>query len=169
MAKLVTVGLLLTIATSKTWPIHQLDINNVFLHGYLDEEVYILPRDGYNKAVLGQVCSLHLSLYDLKKASRQWNHGFCSKLTQFGFTQSAHDHCLFLKRMSHSFFALLVYVDDVLIKGIHEADILRVKQFLNSIFSIEDLSYVKYFLGLEIACGPEGLYVHQRKYVLDIL
>ena len=169
VAKLVTVRLFFTIATTKAWPIHQLDINNAFLHGHLLEEVYMLPSDGYTKAALGQVCRLRRSLYGLKQASRQWNLEFCSKLTQFGFTQSAHDHRLFIKRSSKSFLALLVYVDDVLIIGTSEDDILQVKRFLHSVFSIKDLGYAKYFLGLEIARSPKGMFLHQRKYVLDIL
>ena len=115
------------------------------------------------------MCRLRRSLYGLKQASRQWNLEFCSKLTQFGLTQSAHDHCLFIKRSSKSFLALLVYVDDVLITGINEVDILHVKRFLNSVFRIKDLGYAKYFLGLEIARSPKGMFLHQRKYVLDIL
>ena len=129
----------------------------------------MLPPDGYTKAAPGQVCRLRRSLYGLKQASCQWNLEFCSKLNQFGFTQSAHDHCLFIKRSSNSFLALLVYVDDVLITGTNEDDILQVKQFLHSVFNIKDLGYAKYFLGLEIARSPKGMFLHQRKYVLDIL
>ena len=82
------------------------------------------PLDGYTKAALGQVCRLRRSLYGLKQASFQWNLEFCSKLTPFGFTQSAHDHCLFLKKSPESFLVLLVYVDDVLITFTIEADII---------------------------------------------
>ena len=160
VAKLVTVRLFFTIATTKAWLIHQLDINNAFLHGSLPEEVYMLPLDGYTKAAPGQVCRLRRSLYGLKQASRQWNLEFCSKITQFGFAQSVHDHCLFIKRSSTSFLALLVYVDDVLITGTNESDILQVKCFLHSVFSIKDLGYAKYFLGLEIARSPKGMFLH---------
>ncbi|KAL0389722.1 UNVERIFIED_CONTAM: Retrovirus-related Pol polyprotein from transposon TNT 1-94 [Sesamum calycinum] len=47
VAKVVTVRLFLTIATSRGWPIHQLDVNNAFLHGYLDEDLYMVPPEGY--------------------------------------------------------------------------------------------------------------------------
>lgn len=50
VAKVVTVRILLSLSTSNNWFLHQLDINNAFLHGYLDEEVYLTPPQGYEKA-----------------------------------------------------------------------------------------------------------------------
>jgi len=85
VAKLTTVILLIALATAKQWPLHQLDINNAFLHGYLDEEVYMVPLAGYDKAHPGQVCRLKKSLYGLKQASQQWNIELSKFLQTQGF------------------------------------------------------------------------------------
>ncbi|KAL0454835.1 UNVERIFIED_CONTAM: Retrovirus-related Pol polyprotein from transposon RE1 [Sesamum latifolium] len=115
VAKTVTVRLFIAIATTYQWSILQLDVNNAFLHGHLDEEVYMVPPEGYTKADAGLVCRLKRSLYGLKQASRQWNIKFTSKLEAFGFKQSSHDHCLFTMRTDSYFLVLIVYVDDVLL------------------------------------------------------
>ncbi|KAL0309998.1 UNVERIFIED_CONTAM: Retrovirus-related Pol polyprotein from transposon RE1 [Sesamum radiatum] len=84
VAKTVTVRVFLAIASSYSWPISQLDVNNAFLHGHLEEEVYMLPPEGYLRARPGQVCRLKRSLYGLKQASRQWNIELTSKLESHG-------------------------------------------------------------------------------------
>ncbi|KAL0325089.1 UNVERIFIED_CONTAM: Retrovirus-related Pol polyprotein from transposon RE1 [Sesamum radiatum] len=148
--------------------IEGLDINNAFLHGYLDEAVYMTPPEGY-EAPSGMVCKLKRSLYGLKQASRQWNLEFTTQLTAYGFRQSANDHCLFTLSSAHGFLALLVYVDDVLITGTSDTLIQNVKSYLDRLFTIKDLGYVKYFLGLEVARSSDGLSVSQHKYICDIV
>ncbi|KAK6123626.1 hypothetical protein DH2020_042625 [Rehmannia glutinosa] len=127
------------------------------------------PPAGYTKAKPGDVCLLRRSLYGLKQASRQWNTEFCSKLLAYGFTQSVHDHCLFTKHTDSSSLFLLVYVDDVLVTGSNPEDIKLLKHHLDSLFTIKDLGEAKYFLGLELARTGDGIYLNQRKYIIDIL
>lgn len=67
MAKFVTVRLFLASASCKSWPIHQLDINNAFLHGCSDEEIYMVPTEGYYKAKIRNVCKLNAFYMVLNK------------------------------------------------------------------------------------------------------
>lgn len=60
--------MLLAITIAKTWLVHQLDINNAYFHGYVDEELYMLPPQGYDKVKGYQVCKLKKSIYGLKEA-----------------------------------------------------------------------------------------------------
>ncbi|KAL0400903.1 UNVERIFIED_CONTAM: Retrovirus-related Pol polyprotein from transposon TNT 1-94 [Sesamum latifolium] len=168
VAKTVTVRIFLALAAAQGWLLHQLDINNAFLHGYLEEDLYMTPPDGYSVEA-GLVYKLERSIYGLKQASRQWNAELTLKLTQFGFSQSAHDHCLFTMVTSLGLMALLVYVDDILITAPSLVDIQRVKDYLHSLFTIKDLGEARYFLGLQIARNDTGIYVSQSKYILDIV
>ncbi|KAL0427911.1 UNVERIFIED_CONTAM: Retrovirus-related Pol polyprotein from transposon RE1 [Sesamum latifolium] len=96
VAKAVTVRLVLSVAASLEWHLHHVDVNNAFLHGHLDKEIYMLPPEGY-MVPQGHVCKLKRSLYGLKQASRQWNKEFTTKVKNYGFIQSKNDHCLFTK------------------------------------------------------------------------
>ena len=82
--KLTIIRLFIALAIAKSWHLHQLDINNAFLHGFIDEEVYMIPPEGYTTARPGQVCKLR-SLYGLKQASRQCNLELTKFLTAKGF------------------------------------------------------------------------------------
>lgn len=61
---------------------------------------------------------------------------------------------------------LLVYVDDVLIIGSCDKEIAKVKDYLNTEFSIKDLGEANYFLGVVIARTVDGLFISQRKYIM---
>ncbi|KAL0362215.1 UNVERIFIED_CONTAM: Retrovirus-related Pol polyprotein from transposon RE2 [Sesamum calycinum] len=106
---------------------------------------------------------LEHSIYGLKQASRQLNAELTLKLTDFGFQQSTHDHCLFMKDASDGFMALLVYVDDILVTAPNMVLIQAVKDYLHSLFTIKDLGHARFFLDLEIAINSDGLYVTQTK------
>ncbi|KAL0344878.1 UNVERIFIED_CONTAM: Retrovirus-related Pol polyprotein from transposon RE1 [Sesamum radiatum] len=117
VAKSVTVRVFMAVAVAKGWPLWQLDVNNAFLHGHLDEEVYMVPPEGH--------CHLLCSAI-----------GLCRRY---------------------------------LVTGNSEDEIIAVKGYLHSLFTIKDLGSAKYFLGLELARSAHGLLVTQQKYLTDIL
>ncbi|CAH9133803.1 unnamed protein product, partial [Cuscuta epithymum] len=169
VAKLVTVRCLLAVAVKQNWVVHQLDVNNAFLHGDLSEDVYMRIPQGFTKGGDTRVCKLHKSLYGLRQASRNWYHKFTQALTKIGFCQSQADHSLFIFRQNSITTFALIYVDDVILAGNDITHINEVKGYLDTAFSIKDLGKLKYFLGIEVARSPEGFVLSQRKYTLDIL
>ncbi|CAH9119111.1 unnamed protein product [Cuscuta epithymum] len=169
VAKMVTVRAFLAVAASKNWELHQMDVHNAFLHGDLDEEVYMQVPQGYAASDPSLVCRLHKSLYGLKQAPRCWFAKLVGALKRYGFLQSYADYSLFTRTKGSIQLNVLVYVDDLIISGNDHEAILHFKSYLSDCFHMKDLGTLRYFLGIEVARNPSGLFLTQRKYTLDIL
>ena len=169
VAKPVTIRILLTFAVQYNWFLHQLDISNAFLHGDLQEEVFMQQPLGFiDSSLPNHVCKLHKSLYGLKQALRAWFDKLFQALKSFGFTQSCSDASLFVLK-APVLVIVLVYVDDILISGPDPSVCTRVIHQLGSLFPVKDLGPLHYFLGLEVQRSSHGLFLHQTKYLLDLL
>ncbi|KAL4347795.1 hypothetical protein GQ457_17G000690 [Hibiscus cannabinus] len=142
VAKMTSIRTLLAVASAKEWCLQQLDINNAFLHGYLQEEVYMQLPPGLSCSDSNVVCKLNKSLYGLKQASRKWNERLTSALLQQGFKQASSDSSFFIKGKGSDIVILAVYVDDIILAGPNANDI---KRFLHETFRIKDLGNLKYF------------------------
>ncbi|WVZ03717.1 hypothetical protein V8G54_024523 [Vigna mungo] len=169
VAKMTTVRTILALAASKSWPLHQMDVKNAFLHGDLKEEVYITLPGGMSTLSPNTVCKLKRSLYGLKQAPRVWFEKFRSTLLGFSFNQSQYDPSVFLQRTPKGIVILLVYVDDIVVTGSDQDVIYRIKQMLHSNFHMKELGHLNYFLGLEVHYHPEGIFVIQHKYIQDLV
>ena len=125
--------------TVRNWSLHQMDVQNAFLHGELQKKVYMLPPIGCHRQGENIVCQLHKSLYGLKQASRSWFREFCSAIQTIGFCQSKVDYSLFTQVKGTSLTIVLLYVDDMVITDNNEVEIKNLKGFLSSKFRIKDL------------------------------
>lgn len=88
VAKLAIVRVVIALAAIKSWPLYQLNINNASLLGYLNEDIYIIPLQGYSEVVPNQVCKLKKLLYGLKQTSKQWSVELTKFIIFFSFIQS---------------------------------------------------------------------------------
>ena len=81
-----TIWTILAIAASQSWPLHQMDVKNVFLHGDLKEEIYMKLPSSMLPSSSSDVCKLRHSLDGLKQAPRAWFEKFRTTLFKFSFT-----------------------------------------------------------------------------------
>lgn len=103
-----TVRTILAIAASQSWQLHQMDVKNAFLHGDLQEEIYMKLPSGMTTSSSHDVCKLRRSLYGLKQAPRAWFEKFRSTILSFSFTQSQYDSSLFFHVSASGIVILLV-------------------------------------------------------------
>ena len=169
VAKMVTVRAFLAIAAAKNWELHQMDVHNAFLHGDLEEEVYMKLPPGFTSSQPNMVCRLRKSLYGLKQAPRCWFAKLVSALKGYGFLQSYSDYSLFTFTKGSVQINVLVYVDDLIVAGNDSSALKAFKAYLCACFKMKDLGPLKYFLGIEVARSASGIFLCQRKYTLDII
>ncbi|KAD4889452.1 hypothetical protein E3N88_21525 [Mikania micrantha] len=73
VVKMTTIRLVLSIVASENLHLEQLDVKTAFLHGDLDEDIYMVQPEGFQiSGKENMVCKLKKSLYGLKQAPRQW-------------------------------------------------------------------------------------------------
>lgn len=170
VAKIDTIRVLFSIAANESWPLHQLDVKNAFLHGELLEEVYMEAPPGFEDDFKdGEVCRLKKSIYGLKQSPRAWFGRFTMAMKKYGFKQSNSDHTLFLKRRGKLVTCLSIYVDDMIITGNDEEEMKKLKENLFAEFEMKDLGRLKYFLGIEVLRSKQGIFICQKRYILDLL
>jgi hypothetical protein len=160
----------LAISVSRGWSLRQLDVKNAFLHGVLEEKVYMKQPPGFeNPKVPNYVCKLDKALYGLKQAPRAWYSRLSSKLHSYGFSASKADTSLFLYQKSGIAIFVLIYVDDIIVTSSSDHAISALLKDLNKDFAIKDLGVLHYFLGIEVKTTSAGLVLTQGKYALELL
>ena len=161
VAQMNTIRILLSLVAHYNWQVLWLDVKNAFLHGDLDEEIYMNIPPGFEGNICNKVCKLKKALYGIKQSPRAWFGRFSKVMKEFGYKQSQGDHTLFIKHFAVggvSVTALLVYVDDIIVIRNDEREKHDVKQRLAKEFEIKELGKLKYFLGIEVTYSTQGIF-----------
>jgi len=170
VVKAATIRIVLSVALSQGWSLRQLDVQNAFLHGVLEEEVYMQQPPGYiDPQRPDYVCKLDKALYGLKQAPRAWYARLCGKLQQLGFVPSKADTSLFYYRKGGNRLFVLVYVDDIIVTSSSPRVTNALLADLQADFALKDLGDLHFFLGIEVKRGSNGLTLTQERYAMDIL
>jgi hypothetical protein len=169
VAKMNSIRLVLALAGSHKWEVHQMDVKSAFLHGDLQKEIYMEQPPGYVQNDSSLVFRLKKSLYGLKQAPRAWYAKMDSFLIATGFSRCHSNPNVYSKKVGSHLIILVLYVDDLIITGSDSKLLNHVKTNLKKKFEMTDLGFLHYFLGLQVLQTNEGIFLSQSKFACDLL
>ena len=170
VVKPVTIRSVLHLALLNNWEVHHLDVKNAFLHGKLDEKVYMHQPPGMaDSARPHHVWKLEKAIYGLKQAPRAWNARFSGFVQKLGFQMSSSDNSLYVYDKGSERAYLLLYVDDILLTPSTQKLRQTITALLKQEFEMSDAGRLSYFLGIKVDSKNGGLFLSQSAYAKDIL
>ena len=93
VVKMISIRTILILVAVEDLHMEQLDVRTTFLHGDLEEEIYMQQPQGYEvKGKENLFCKMKKSLYALKQAPRQWYLKFDKFMTEQGYSRFHSDH-----------------------------------------------------------------------------
>ena len=129
-----TLRLILALIAVHDLKVLQLDVKTAFLHGRLDEEIYMRKPEGYVAPGLEKyVCRLVKSLYGLKQAPRAWNIELNDAIVGYGLIRSEEDQCVYHLFEEGSWILAIFFVDG-LICGTNKKTIEKLVDYLKTKF-----------------------------------
>lgn len=171
VAKFQSIRAILALAAAHNLELHQMDVKTAFLHGELDETVYMEPPQGANPPS-GMVWKLKRSLYGLKQAPRAWNKKLHVTLLELDFRRTLSDHSIYVKDSPELGLIIVgVYVDDLTIAAEQLSTLTTFKKEMSARYEMKDLGELNYILGLQVTRdrAKRSLRLSQRHYVDTIL
>ncbi|KAD3066989.1 hypothetical protein E3N88_34869 [Mikania micrantha] len=170
VARLEAIRLFLAFAISHNIKVYQMDIKSAFLYGTIKEEVYVCQPPGLDDVHHPDwVYKLDKALYGLKQAPRALYDTLSRFLLSNKFSRGTIDKTLFMKRVDKELLLVQIYVDDIIFGSTKPSMCEHFSKLMSSKFEMSALSELKTFLGLQVKQTPNGTFIHQSKYVKDLL
>ncbi|KMQ94067.1 retrovirus-related pol polyprotein from transposon tnt 1-94 [Lasius niger] len=149
---------------------HQMDVTTAYLHGDLEEEIYVKPpKEIPNQS--GKIWRLRKAMYGLKQSGRAWNKRLSHDLKEMELIQSKANPCIYYRKTKSFLLVLDIYVDDMFVLTNDDAMMDAVKARLSEQFRMTDLGEARHFLGIRISKNEATgeLYLDQETYLRKVL
>ena len=179
VARYESIRYLLAHAALQDWEIEAMDVKLAYLHGVLEEEIYMEQLEGFiAKGEEDKVCKLVRSLYGLKQAGRVWNRTFAHTIKRkLGFDTIHSDAGVYILRHHHkrgdseTDVILILYVDDLLLLGEDLSKIQDIKCQLGKLYQMKDLGPASSYLGIRITRdrNTQNIWINQQAYIENAL
>ena len=160
-----TLRLLTAMAVQHNWEFRHLDVKTAYLHGDLEEEVYMAIPQGLEDVLEGYILKLKKALYGLKQAGCQWYEHLCATMKDFGLKHAeSNPHMFVFNRkinvVTHTLI-IPVYIDNIFLFG---SKILanQFEEFIPQYYDITDPCDTQYLLGVHVTRQQ----TRQHKYIM---
>ncbi|GJY54774.1 integrase, catalytic region, zinc finger, CCHC-type containing protein [Tanacetum coccineum] len=134
------------------------------------KEVFVSQPEGFEDPDNPtHVYRLKKALYGLKQAPRAWYDTLSKFLMANNFFKGAVDPTLFTRKSGKHILLVQIYVDDIIfVSTDHNACNIFSKD-MGFKFQMSMMGQMSFFLGLQVSQSPEGIFINQAKYALEIL
>jgi hypothetical protein len=163
-----TLRTLLAFSAIHNLKLRQLDVKGAYLHGRLNEIIYMAQPPGYHDGS-GRSCLLIRSLYGLKQAGNVWNQELNRVLAEIKFTQLKTDYCCYIRREDDEFTILLVWVDDFVSISTTDDRNNAAEKDLKVHFDVKSLGQPNLLLGMKIHQENHLITLSQTHYIDALL
>ena len=147
------------------------DISNAFLHGKLDQPIYMRQPDGFATGDANVSCKLIKTLYGLKQSPKEWYNVLSEGLSSFGFSSCDYDRALWCGHFDAHTVYLLHWVDDIILACDSKAVLSDVKTKILTKFKGRDLGNAEQYLNIKIERDRKAktLKLSQPTHVSELL
>ncbi|GJQ97704.1 putative ribonuclease H-like domain-containing protein [Tanacetum coccineum] len=170
VARIEAIRLFLAFASYKGFLVYQMDVKSAFLYGTIAEEVYVHQTPGFvDHAQPNKVYKVVKALYGLHQAHRAWYETLSSFLLENGFRRGTIDKTLFIKKNKSDIMLVQVYMDDIIFGSTKKSMCTEFEEDMHKRFQMSSMGELTFFLGLQVKQQPDGIFISQDKYVVDII
>nr|GEW58100.1 retrovirus-related Pol polyprotein from transposon TNT 1-94 [Tanacetum cinerariifolium] len=170
VARIEAIRIFIANATSKNMTIYQMDVKTAFLNGELKEKVYVSqPESFVDLDHPTHVYHLKKALYGLKQAPRAWYDTLSRFLLDNKFPKGVVDPTLFTQKTCKHILLVQIYGDDIVFSSTNLKACDMFSNEMSSKFQMSMMGQMSFFLGLQVSQSPEGIFINQSKFALEIL
>ena len=90
-------------------------------------------------------------------------------MEKLGLVKSTADPNLYYSIINGKYTVLLLYVDDLILTGDNHEEMDKIEECLAQEFEMTRMEKPSIFLGAELVYDHDGIWIHQRRYIMDLL
>nr|GEW86892.1 hypothetical protein [Tanacetum cinerariifolium] len=143
VARIEAIRIFIANAASKNMTIYQMEVKTAFLNGKLKEEVYVSPS--------------------------AWNDTLSRFLLDNKFSKGAVNPTLFTRKTGKHILLIQIYVDDIIFASTDPKAFDIFSNDMISKFQMSMMGHMSFFSGLQVSQSPEGIFINQSKFALEVL